>query len=146
MATVESMLNTKGKTIFSVSPETTILDALKLMADKDIGALLVMEGEKLLGIFTERDYARRGILKGKTETTLVKDVMTSQVYCVAPDQSAEACMAKMVDKHFRHLPVVKDGKVVGVVSINDVVRTVVSDKETLVVGMENFIMSMDLMQ
>lgn len=146
MATVESMLNTKGKVIYSVSPETTILDALKLMADKDIGALLVMEGEKLQGIFTERDYARRGILKDKSESTPVKELMTSQVYCASPDQSAEACMAKMVENHFRHLPVVKDGKVVGVVSINDVVRTVVSDKETLVVGMENFIMSMDLMQ
>jgi CBS domain-containing protein len=145
MATVESMLDDKGKVIFSLSPEKTIHDALKLMADKDVGAVLIMEGEKLLGIFTERDYARKGNLKGNSETTALQDVMTRQVYFVSPDQSAEACMAQMIDKHFRHLPVVKDGKVVGVISIIDVIKTVVSDKEALIAGMENFRMGMELM-
>lgn len=146
MATVESILKVKGKEVYCVTPEKTILEALKVMADKDIGAVLVMESEKLLGIFTERDYARRGTLQGNPVTTPVKDVMTRQVYCTGPDQSAEACMAQMVDKHFRHLPVVKDGKVMGMISIYDVVRTVVSDKEALISGMENFRMGLDLMQ
>jgi len=145
MATVASILSYKGKAIYSLSPENTIQDALKMMANKDIGAILIMEGEKLLGIFTERDYARRGTILGNSVTTPLKEVMTGQVYCVTPDQSAETCMAQMVDKHFRHLPVVENGKVVGVISINDVVRTVVSDKETLIAGMENYRMGMDLM-
>lgn len=145
MATVESMLNDKGKVIFALTPDKTIQDALKLMADKDVGAVLIMEGEKLLGIFTERDYARKGTLQGNPVTTPLKDVMTRQVYFVGPDQSAETCMAQMVDKHFRHLPVVKDNKVIGVISINDVIKTVVSDKEALIAGIENFRMGMELM-
>lgn len=145
MATVESMLDEKGKVIYSLSPDKTIQDALQMMADKDVGAVLIMEGEKLLGIFTERDYARKGALKGNPVTTPLKDVMTRQVYFVSPDQSAETCMAQMIDKHFRHLPVIKDGKVVGVISITDVVKTVISDKETLIAGMDNFRVGMELM-
>jgi len=146
MATVDSILKNKGSDVFSVSPQDMILDALKLMADKDIGAVLVMEGGKLLGIFTERDYARRISLKGNSDSTPIKDVMTKQVYCISPDQSAEACMAQMVDKHFRHLPVVKGGTVIGVISINDVVKTVVRDKESLIAGLENLMMGTDLKQ
>lgn len=146
MATVDSILNSKGNEVFFISPDKTILDALKVMADKDIGAILVMENDKLLGIFTERDYARRITLQGKSESTPIKDVMTRQVYYVSPDQSAEACMAQMVDKHFRHLPVVKDSRVIGVISINDVVKTVVRDKEALIAGIENFILGMDSKQ
>lgn len=146
MATVDSILKTKGKEVFSISPDKTIVDALKLMADKDIGAVLVMDGNKLQGIFTERDYARRGTLQGNPVTTPIKDVMTRQVYYISPDQSAEACMAQMIDKHFRHLPVVKEGKVIGIVSIYDVVKTVVSDNQSLIAGLENFMMGMDLQQ
>ena len=146
MATVDSILKDKGSDVFSVSPQDMILDALKLMADKDIGAVLVMEGGKLMGIFTERDYARRISLKGNSDSTPIKDVMTKQVYCISPDQSAEACMAQMVDKHFRHLPVVKGDKVIGVISINDVVKTVVRDKESLIAGLENLMMGTDLKQ
>ena len=146
MATVDSILKNKGSDVFTVSPQDTVLDALKLMADKDIGAVLVMESEKLIGIFTERDYARRISLKGNSDSTPIKDVMTRQVYCISPDQSAEACMAQMVDKHFRHLPVVKDDKVIGVISINDVVKTVVRDKESLIAGLENLMMGTDLKQ
>lgn len=146
MATIESILQEKGKAVYFVTPENTVLDALQLMADKDIGAVLVMDGEKLLGIFTERDYSRRITLRGNTDATLVKEVMTSPVYFIHPDQSAEACMAQMVDKHFRHLPVVEGQKVVGVVSIYDVVKTVVSDKQTLIAGLENFVMGMALKQ
>ena len=146
MATVDSILKDKGSEVFSVSPQDMILDALKLMADKDIGAVLVLEGGKLMGIFTERDYARRISLKGNSDSTPIKDVMTKQVYCISPDQSAEACMAQMVDKHFRHLPVVKGEKVIGVISINDVVKTVVRDKESLIAGLENLMMGTDLKQ
>jgi CBS domain-containing protein len=146
MATVESILKTKGKEVFYVTPKNTIIDALKIMADKDIGAVLVMDGDKLQGIFTERDNARRGTLLGNPVTTPIKDVMTRQVYYISPDQSAEACMAQMIDKHFRHLPVVKAGKVIGIVSIYDVVKTVVSDNQSLIAGLENFMMGMDLQQ
>ncbi|KAF0112189.1 MAG: signal transduction protein [Chloroflexi bacterium] len=146
MATVETILKTKGKAVYSVTPATTILDALKLMAEKDIGAVMVMEGDKVMGIFSERDYARRGTLQGNPVTTPVKDVMTHKVYYVGPEQSAEACMAQMIDKHFRHLPVVKDGKVVGVISIGDVVKTILSDKETLIKGLENFLVGRDFKQ
>jgi CBS domain-containing protein len=146
MATVEQILKEKGKEIYSISTEATILDALKLMADKDIGAVLVMDGDKLRGIYTERDYARRGTIKGNKESTPITDVMTKQVYFVSPDQSTEACMAQMVDKHFRHLPVVKNGKVAGVISINDVVKAVVSDKEILIAGLENYMLGADFKQ
>jgi CBS domain-containing protein len=146
MATVESIIKSKGKEVYSVSPDKTILDALKVMAEKNIGAVLVMDGEKLIGIFTERDYVRRGNLQGNPVTTPVKDVMTRQVYYVSPDQSAEACMAQMVDKHFRHLPVMKNGKVIGMLSIIDVVKTVVNDKQTLIAGMENFMLGMNFEQ
>jgi CBS domain-containing protein len=132
--------------IFSVTPVTTILEALKLMAEKDIGAVLVMEGDKVMGIFSERDYARRGTLQGNPVTTPVKDVMTQKVYYVGPDQSAETCMAQMSDKHFRHLPVVKDGKVIGVISIGDVVKTIINDKETLIKGLENYLIGRDFKQ
>ena len=143
VATVASILKEKGSEIFSVSPENTIIEALKLMADKNIGAVLVMKSDHLQGIFTERDYARRGTLQGNPVTTPVRDVMTRQVYFVSPDQSAEACMAQMIDKHFRHLPVVKEGKVIGVVSIYDVVKTVVNDQKALIAGLENFVLGMD---
>ena len=146
MATVESILKSKGTAIYSVTPDSTILDALQLMSDKGIGAVLVMEGDKLLGIYTERDYVRSGVLEGNSEATTISAVMTRQVYYVSPDQSADVCMAQMVDKHFRHLPVVKDGKVVGMISINDVVQTVITDKDSLILGLENYMLGMDFKQ
>jgi CBS domain-containing protein len=146
MATVESILKNKGHTVHSVHPDATILEALKLMKTKDIGAVMVMDGEKVMGIFSERDYARRGTLMGNPVTTPIKDVMTHKVYYVSPDQSAEACMAQMTDKRFRHLPVVKDSKVVGVISIGDVVKTLLHDKEILIKGLENFMLGRDLKQ
>jgi CBS domain-containing protein len=146
MATVASILAHKGHLIYSIAPDATILEALKLMDEKDIGALLVMKGEKVEGIFSERDYARRGTLKGNTEKNLVKTMMTDKVFYVGPDQSVETCLAQMTDKHIRHLPVVKDGKVVGVVSIGDVVMSIIHDRESLIKGLENFILGRDLKQ
>ncbi len=146
MATVMDVLKEKGNKIYTVSPGDTILEALKLMAEAQIGAVLVMENDKVVGIFSERDYARRGTLKGNSVTTPVKEVMTSEVYYVDPDRSAEACLAQMTDKHIRHLPVLKDGKVVGVVSIGDVVKSMIADQNELIKGLENYILGRQLQQ
>ena len=140
MATVASILHEKGNQVHSVAPDTTIVDCLKLMAEKKIGSVLVMQDEKVLGIFSERDYARRGILQGNDEQTPVKEVMTDKVYYVQPDQSVETCMAQMSDKRIRHLPVVLNDKVVGVISIGDVVTSLLQDKESLIKGLENYIL------
>jgi CBS domain-containing protein len=146
MATVATILETKGNAVYCVSPNNTILDALKLMAEKGIGAVLVMEGDKVHGIFSERDYARRGTLQGNPVTTPIKDVMTQKVFYVGPDQSAETCMAQMINKHIRHLPVVKKGKVIGVISIGDVVSAIIKDEKSLIAGLENYILGRDLKQ
>jgi CBS domain-containing protein len=146
MATVGTMLENKGHMVFSLSPEATILDALKMMVEKEIGAVLVMENDAVKGIFSERDYARRGALTGKTLDTKLKEVMTTRIFYVSPEQSAETCLAQMSDKHIRHLPVLKDNKVIGVLSIGDIVKTVIQDKEALIHGLENFILGQDLHQ
>ncbi len=144
MATVASILNKKGKQVFSVSPETSIIDCLKLMKEKQIGSVLVLQDEKVVGIFSERDYAWRGILMGNHEHTPVNRVMTDKVYYVKPGQSVETCMAQMSDKHIRHLPVIDDDKVVGVISIGDVVTSMLQDKESLIKGLENFILGSEI--
>jgi CBS domain-containing protein len=140
MATVASILKNKGNQVFSVSPDTSIVDCLKLMSDKKIGSVLVLQDEKVVGIFSERDYAWRGILKGNHEHTPVRNVMTEKVYYVSPEQSVETCMAQMSDKHIRHLPVIENDKLVGVISIGDVVTSLLQDKESLIIGLENFIL------
>ncbi len=146
MATVADVLKEKGHKVYVVAPTDTILDALKLMADAQIGAVLVMEKENVVGIFSERDFARRGTLKGNSVTTPVKDVMTSGVYYVDPNRSIEACLAQMTDKHIRHLPVLKDGKLMGVISIGDVVKALITDQKELIQGLENFILGRQLQQ
>ncbi len=146
MATVKSILENKGHSVFALPPQASILDALKLMAEKEIGAVLVMEGETVKGIFSERDYARRGTLVGNPVTTPLKDVMTQRIFYVSPEQSAETCMAQMSDKHIRHLPVLKDNKVVGVISVGDIVKSVLKDKDATIQGLENFILGQELQQ
>lgn len=146
MATVADVLKEKGNKVYVVAPTDTILDALKLMADAQIGAVLVMEKENVVGIFSERDFARRGTLKGNSVSTPVKDVMTSGVYYVDPNRSIEACLAQMTDKHIRHLPVLKDGKLMGVISIGDVVKALITDQKELIQGLENFILGRQLQQ
>ena len=143
MAIVKQILQSKGSVIYSISPNATILDALKLMADKEIGAVLVIENDHVEGIFSERDYARRGALKGRDNTTPIKDVMTRLVYYISPDQTVEECMAQMTDKHIRHLPVVENGRVTGVISIGDVVKAIITDQASLITGLENYIMGRD---
>lgn len=146
MATVKSILENKGHAVYALPPQASILDALKLMAEKEIGAVLVMEGETVKGIFSERDYARRGTLVGNPVTTPLKDVMTQRIFYVSPEQSAETCMAQMSDKHIRHLPVLKDNKVVGVISVGDIVKSVLKDKDATIQGLENFILGQELQQ
>ena len=118
---VKDLLNSKGSDVYSITPDATVFDALKLMAEKEIGAVVVLEGEKMVGILSERDYARKVILSGKSsEETLVHEIMTSDVMYVGPDEKVKKCLSIMTKKHFRHLPVLEQGKVIGVLSIGDV--------------------------
>jgi CBS domain-containing protein len=140
MATVRHILQTKGNAIWSVTPDTSVYNALQMMAEKNVGALLVMSGVKLSGIFSERDYARKIILKGESsQTTAVKDVMTSMVVFVHPDQSIEECMALMTQKRVRHLPVFDHERLVGLISIGDVVKEIISDQQQTIQHLENYI-------
>ncbi len=140
MATVRQILQTKGNALWSISPECTILDALKLMAEKNVGALLVVRDEQLVGIFSERDYARNVVLKGRTvDDTTVSDIMTSRVIYVRPNQTTEDCMALMTDKHIRHLPVIEGERLIGIISIGDVVKEIISDQEFTIRNLESYI-------
>lgn len=140
-ATVRSMLRGKSN-VYAVAPEDTVLDALRLMADKNIGAVLVRSDQTLEGIFSERDYARKVILVGKTsKDTLVREIMTTQVICVEPGWTAEQCMALMTDKRIRHLPVMEEGQLIGVISIGDVVRAVVDEQQFTISSLERYITS-----
>jgi CBS domain-containing protein len=140
MTTVRSVLQTKDNTIWSIAPDALVFDALKIMADKNVGALLVTQKEKVVGIFSERDYARKIVLKGESShTTAIKDVMTSGVLSVNPEQSIDECMALMTNKHVRHLPVLENEKLIGLVSIGDVVKAIISEHEYTIKQLENYI-------
>ncbi|HSV85819.1 MAG TPA: CBS domain-containing protein [Levilinea sp.] len=140
MTTVRDLLNIKGEEIWSVSPEATTLEALKVMAEKKVGALLVMEGEKLVGIVSERDFARRFAEMGACQIDVpVKEYMTDEVYFVLPDMSVNKCMQMMTHLHVRHLPVFEGEKLIGMISIGDVVKEIIRDQESLIQSMENFI-------
>ena len=140
MKTVKDILKAKGTEIWSVQSSDTVLDSLRLMADKRIGSLLVMDGEKLMGIVTERDYARKVILEGKSsKDTSVSDVMTRKVLCVSPERTVDECMALMTDKRARHLPVVDHKRVVGVVSIGDLVKTLINEQQILIDQLQHYI-------
>jgi CBS domain-containing protein len=140
MTTVRNILQDKGNTVWFASPGTPVLDALRTMAEKNVGALLVMKENDVVGIFSERDYARKLILHGRSPgETKVKEIMTSDVISVKPEQSIDECMALMTQKHVRHLPVLENRKVVGLVSIGDVVKAVIAEKEHLIKQLENYI-------
>jgi CBS domain-containing protein len=142
MKTVKEILEAKSHKLLSISPQASVLDALKLMADRDVGALVVLDGDDLAGIFSERDYARKIILHGKSsKATAVSEIMTHKVVCVRPDQSVEECMALMTDKRIRHLPVLADRKVIGVISIGDVVKEVISEQRFVIEQLEHYIHS-----
>jgi len=141
MTTIRQILAGKPE-IYSIDPEATVLDALRLLEQKNIGALLVMRGTVLTGIFSERDYARRMILHGRSsKETLVREVMTPDVFVISPDTTSGECMVHMTDRHIRHLPVVEGGRVVGVISIGDVVRSVIDDLRFTVRQLESYIKS-----
>ena len=141
MVTIGDVLQHKGREIYSISPDATVFDALKLIADKNIGSLLVLdETGGVQGIFTERDYARKVILKGKSsKSTLVREIMTPKVYYVETGTTIDECMALMTKQRFRHLPVLKENDLVGVVSIGDIVNAVISEKNLLIDQLEHYI-------
>jgi CBS domain-containing protein len=142
MTIVAQLLHAKGSDIWSVTPDTSVYDAIKLMAERGVGALLVMSGERLVGIVSERDYARKVILRGKSsKETPVREIMTERVYYVRPEQSTDECMAIMTDRRIRHLPVLEAERVVGVISIGDVVKSVISQQEFMIQQLENYITS-----
>lgn len=142
MTTVNQLLQAKGRDVWSIDPGASVYDALKLMAEKDIGALLVMDGEKLVGIVSERDYARKVDLQGKSSSnTLVKDIMTEGIFFVRPHQTVEDCMALMTQHRIRHLPVIFDGRLEGLVSIGDIVKEVISKQEFMIEQLENYIVT-----
>ena len=142
MRTVGEILKKKGSDVFSISPQSTVFDALKMMADKDVGALLVVDEEKLVGILSERDYARRIILKDKSsKTTSVGDLMTRNVLYISPEKTVEDCMVIMASKHVRHLPVLEDGNLIGLISSTDVVRNIISAQQNTIEDLERYISS-----
>ena len=140
MKTVAQLLRAKGHDVLSISPEAFVFEALKVMAEKNVGALLVVEGERLVGVFSERDYARKVILKGKASKEIpVREIMTSHVLYVRPEQTIEECMALMTDKRVRHLPVLEEERLVGVVSIGDVVKAIIAEQEFMIEQLQNYI-------
>jgi CBS domain-containing protein len=129
MKLVKQILREKGSLVHSVPPHTLIIDALRVMAEKEIGALLVMDNENIEGIISERDYARKVILEGKSSRDLpVEEIMSTSVYYVKPENSVEECMAVMTEMRVRHLPVIEGGKVAGIVSIGDVIKAMIDDQ------------------
>jgi CBS domain-containing protein len=140
MATVSDMLRTKGHDIWSVSPDDSVYDALKLMAEKNIGAVLVKDAENLVGILSERDYARKVVLQGKTATdTAAREIMTESVICVPPEETAEECMALMTEKKVRHLPILEDEQLIGLISIGDVVKAIIPEQEFIIEQLEHYV-------
>jgi CBS domain-containing protein len=140
MITVKQLLKAKDNQVWSISSQATVLEALKLMAEKDIGALMVIDGDFLVGVISERDYARKVILQGKSSIdTPVREIMTPKVFYVRTDHSIQDCMALMTNKHIRHLPVYEEDKLVGVISIGDVVKAIISQQEIYIEQLENYI-------
>lgn len=138
--TVARLLDAKGHDAWSIASGATVYDAIRLMAEKGVGAILVMDGSELVGIVSERDYARKVALQDRSSrNTLVRDIMTPDVISVRPDRSVEYCMELMTDRRIRHLPVVEDGDVVGIVSIGDLVKSTLAEKEREIEHLENYI-------
>jgi CBS domain-containing protein len=138
--TVARILGSKGHDVWSIAPDATVYDAIALMAQRGVGALLVMEGDRLAGIVSERDYARKVILQDRSSCdTMVSTIMTTDVVSVRPDHSIEGCMALMTEKRIRHLPVMQDERVVGILSIGDLVKFIIADREHLIEQLEGYI-------
>ncbi len=140
MKTVSDILQTKGRKVFTITPETIVFDALKMMADKNVGALVVMDGAKVTGILSERDYARKVILHGRSSRELeTREIMSTKIYFVSPEQDIEDCMALFTNKRVRHLPVLQTDELIGIISIGDVVKAVIAEQESTIKHLENYI-------
>jgi CBS domain-containing protein len=140
MGAVNSILKAKGNNTFTIIPDTMVYNALEIMVEKNVSALLVMENDKLAGIFTERDYARKVILKGKaSKETKIGEIMTRDLITVSPDTSLDSCMRLMTGKHIRHLPVVDNGQLAGIISIGDVVKYIIEEQKFIIENMEHYI-------
>ena len=140
MTTAQDILRYKGKTVHAVRPDDTVLAALGVMAEHDIGAVLVVEGDELLGILSERDYARKVALMGRaSRDSPVRAIMTANVVCVPPNRTVEECMALMTERRCRHLPVVETGRVIGLVSIGDLVKAMIDEQEATINQLKNYI-------
>ncbi len=140
MHTAADILRLKGNSIWSIAPDVKIIEALHAMAEKGVGALLVMDGDKLIGIVTERDYARKVALEERSSReSLVRDIMSNRVLCARPDQTVHECMALMSDKRARHLPVIDHKKVIGVISIGDLVKAIIAEQKFEIEQLQNYI-------
>ncbi|HEX5020968.1 MAG TPA: CBS domain-containing protein [Candidatus Binatia bacterium] len=140
MKTVRNILNTKGNDVWCIGLEDTVFDALRLMAEKEVGALMVMDGARVAGLISERDYARKIVLLGRTSpNTLVKEIMTTHVAYTHLEQPIEECMAVMTEKRVRHLPVIEAGKLVGIISIGDLVKAIIADQKFIIEQLERYI-------
>ena len=141
MITVKQILDEKGYKVWTISPEAKVYEALKMMADRGVGALIVYDNDDVVGMISERDYARKIALVGRhSQDTAVRDIMSTHVYGVHFDTTAEECMALMTDKHIRHLPVCKDEKLAGIISIGDVVKAIMTQQKVTIENLENYIM------
>ncbi|MEO6163976.1 MAG: CBS domain-containing protein [Candidatus Binatia bacterium] len=133
MKSVRDILKVKGSDVWCVEPDATVFDALRRMAEKEVGALVVTEGAQVVGLISEREYARKVVLQGRTSpTTLVKEIMITPVMYIHLDQAIEECMSLMTEKRTRHLPVIEDGKLVGLISIGDIVKSIIADQQFLI--------------
>lgn len=142
MGTVRNLLEKKGNAVYSISPDSSVYDALEMLEERNLGALVVVDNEKLIGIFTERDYARKVILKGRSsKETLIRDIMTDRPIVVTPNFTIEQCMQMMTDKLIRHLPVLENDRLVGVISISDIVRFIIEEKDYIIDTMRSYITS-----
>ena len=140
MKTLKQLLDEKGRDVWSLAPDDTVFDAIKLMAEKGIGALAILKGGSLIGMITERDYARKVILKEKSsKDTSISDIMTTKVVYARSDQSIDECMALMTEKRVRHLPVFEEGKLVGIVSIGDLVKAIIAEQQFVIEQLEQYI-------
>ena len=140
MGTIRLLLEAKGHEILTIGPEDSVFDAIKLMAERNVGSLLVMKNNELAGIISERDYARNVFLKGRSSPdTKVKDIMSKRVICAVPEQTVEQAMAVMTEKRIRHLPVLENDEVVGVISIGDLVSSIIKDQQFIIDQLEHYI-------
>ncbi|SIT77930.1 CBS domain-containing protein [Pontibacter indicus] len=140
MGTVRHLLQKKGNRVISISPNSTVYSALEMMVEQNVGALIVMDGDRFAGMFTERDYARKVILKGKaSRDTLVSEIMSEHPVVVTPDTTIDQCMALMTDKYIRHLPVLDKQQLVGLVSIGDIVKCMIDEQKCIIEDLEHYI-------